>query len=282
MSVKMLDFKYHTNPETGCLCRYVRSDTERFVLHNHNYYELFMVLKGDVLHIVNGTEQLLSEGQLLFIRDFDIHNYQSANGEYFEFINLAFTKENLDALFYYLGDGYPTNELLKAPLPPIVSLSERNKEKIFYNFTEIGLQSDKTHTKMKLRTILFNVFSEYFYNYSSKTTDIPLWLEMTYEKMKKPENFIKGIDRMYEISGKSREHLCRMLKQHYNTTPTTLINELRLEYCENILLSSNLCITDICFECGFENISWFYKAFEKKHGMTPKEYRKKYERNFKS
>ena len=54
MLPKMLDAKDHVDAQSGCLCRYVRSDTEYFRPHNHNYYELFLVLKGDVCHIING------------------------------------------------------------------------------------------------------------------------------------------------------------------------------------------------------------------------------------
>ena len=53
-----------------------------------------------------------------------------------------------------------------------------------------------------------------------------------------------------------------------------MTNELRLGYAANLLLSSNLSATDICYECGFCNLSWFYNAFEEKFEMSPIEYRK--------
>lgn len=79
---------------------------------------------------------------------------------------------------------------------------------------------------------------------------------------------------MYEISGKSREHLSRSLKNYYGVTPSEFIADLRLEYAVNLLLTSNLSVTDICFESGFENLSWFYKQFRQKYGETPADYRK--------
>ena len=272
----MLDKAKHVDLESGCLCRYVRSDTEYFRPHWHNYYEIFMVMSGDVCHIINEKEQNLSVGQLLFIRDFDIHDYKSGDGRPFDFVNLSFTKENLDAMFEYLGDKFPSKELLNAPYPPSVILPEREREKLFYSMTELGGISDKETVKIKMRALLMNIFMQYFFDYSEKNSDIPLWLEMTYEKMKNPVNFIKGTQRLYEISKKSREHLCRCLKKYYNTTPSALVNDLRLEHSVNLLMTSNLSITDICYECGFENISWFYNVFEKKYKITPSQYRKKY------
>ena len=277
MDKKMLDYRIHTDTETGCLCRYVKSDDEYFRLHYHNYYELFMVLKGETYHVVNGKEQRLREGQILFIRDFDDHDYKSVDGNSFEIVNLAFTKETLFSLFQYLGEGFPADNLLKAETPPIVNLSQREKEILFYSFMELNQGADKAVVKLKARTLILKIFTEYFLDYEEKKTEIPLWLEMTWERMKNPKNFIAGAERMYEISGKSREHLSRSLKKYYNTSPSALISDLRLEHSANLILTSNLSITEICFECGFENLSWFYKQFVKKFGMTPVEYRKKYE-----
>lgn len=252
----------------------MRSDTEPFYLHSHDYYELFVVLCGDVVHIINGKEQHLTKGQLLFIRDFDVHNYKSADDEYFEFINLAFTKAVFCELVRYLGKGFPAEDLLKNTFPPLVSLSNDDREKLFYALTSLESGGDKEKTKIRLKFILIQIFMKYFYEYSPNKNNVPVWLEMTYEKMKEPENFVQGIERMYEICPKSREHLCRTFKKYYGITPGEYITDLRLEYSVNLLITSNLTVTDICFECGFENISWFYKAFENKYKTTPLKYRK--------
>lgn len=271
----MLDKNIHTDIDRGFMCRYVRSDTEYFRPHYHNYYELFIVLKGNVCHIINSAEQLLTPGQFLFIRDFDIHDYKSADRNYFEFLNIAFTKDNFEDMANYLGSEFHPENLINAPYPPSIYLSEREKEKIFYAFTELGNYKNDAVAKIKFRTLLVEIFMKYFFEYKSEVSEIPLWLEITVEKMKKPENFVRGNQRMYEISGKTREHISRMLKKHYNTNVRDFVTNLRLEYCVNLLTHSNLSVTDICYECGFENVSWFYKVFEKMHGLTPSEFRKK-------
>ncbi len=274
LEAKLLEEMYHIDKETGFLCRYVRSDTERFKPHYHDYFEVFLMCRGKAMHLINGQERNLYPGDLLFIRDFDIHDYASINGEYFEFINLAFSKETFKLMSDYLGEGFSFEGLLHSPTPPKAVLNKREKEKLFFKMTDTPQKSDKSTVKLKYRILLADIFTTYFLNFQDFESDIPAWLEITVEKMKSPPNFIEGVTKMYEISGKSREHLSRSLKKFYGISPTDFINDLRLEYCANLLIASNLNVTDIAFECGFENISWFYKAFLRKFGVTPFKYRK--------
>ena len=92
--------------------------------------------------------------------------------------------------------------------------------------------------------------------------------------MKKPDNFTLGQNRMVEICGKSPEHLSRTMKKYMNVTPTDFINNLKVNYAANLLANTNLKITDICYEAGFGNISYFYMLFNDAYWKTPKDFRK--------
>lgn len=274
MDTRMLDEKKHVDLESGFLCRYVKSETEYLCPHYHNYYELFVVIRGTLLHIANNTKQQLSQGDMLFIRDFDIHNYQNITKEGFTFLNIAFTKETLDSLNAYLGDAFPKDILLSEKMPPHIRLTENDTQKLFNSATTINAISDANLRKLNMRVLLADIFTKYFMNTTEKPSDIPLWLEMMYEKMKKTQNFTGGIEKMCEISGRTREHIARSMKKHYGISPLEYINELKLNYAANLLMSSNLSIAEICFECGFQNLSWFYSLFNDKYGMTPSKYKK--------
>ena len=273
MEPKMLDKNIHVNNLTGFTIRYVKSETEYFRPHNHNYYEIFLTLKGNINHYVNGKIQHLTAGSLLFIRDFDTHDYATADSESFEFINMSFDKSIAEKMFNYLGDGFDSDALLSAEFPPCVILG-RDYERLFYSLMELNAVDDIKISKTKMKVFILEVFTKYFSDFSGQRTDIPLWLEIACEKIKRPENFIAGVERFVKLSGKSREHLSRSLKQHYNITPTEYVTELRLNYAVNLMRTSNLSITEVCYECGFSNLSWFYKIFEKKFGESPARYKK--------
>ena len=274
--VKRLLAAYHLDTEAECRLRHVKTQTERFVPHCHDYYEIFLTLGGTATHYVNGVSEPIAPGDLIFVRKDDEHDYVNYDKP-FEFLNLAFTENTLLKLFDYLGEGFPAEHLLKAPLPPTVKLADAETHHLYMKLAELHTVNftDKAKLKLKMRGLLVYIFTTYFGDIRTQDgqTDIPFWLENAYEKMRSPKNFIGGKNRFFDLCGVTREHASRSLKKYYNVTPSEYVGDLRLTYAAGLLRSSNLSVTDICYECGFQNVSWFYNAFSEKFGLTPAKYR---------
>ncbi len=274
MEIKQLLATNHVDAETGCRFRHVKSETERFKPHYHDYYEIFLTLNGAATHYANDSYFPVTRGYLIFIRDKDVHDYICSD-EGFEFLNLTFDSNTLCRLFDYLEDGLNKKALLKSKNPPTVRLSESDTERLRLKLAELNTvnYSDTSRLKAKLRSLLAEIFTVYFSDLSLQNSGIPFWLETAYEKMKIPKNFIEGKSRFFELCGRSREHASRSLNKYYNITPSDYVNDLRLCYAANLLNNSNLSATDVCYECGFNNLSWFYVEFEKKFGTSPGKYK---------
>lgn len=67
---------------------------------------------------------------------------------------------------------------------------------------------------------------------------------------------------------------CRYFKKVTNKTFTQFVNEYRLVHASKLLAEQPLSITEVCFECGFNNFSHFNKSFKAFTGQNPSEYRK--------
>jgi len=67
---------------------------------------------------------------------------------------------------------------------------------------------------------------------------------------------------------------CRYFKKATGKTFTQLVNEYRVVHATKLLLESQMSITDICFECGFNNFSHFNKTFNEITGKSASGYRK--------
>lgn len=79
-----------------------------------------------------------------------------------------------------------------------------------------------------------------------------------------------------DISGAacfSRYHFIRLFKRVFNKTPHQYLPEKRIERAKELLASSSLSVTDVCFEVGFQSLGSFSALFHKHVGASPIIYR---------
>lgn len=244
--------------------------------HCHDFFEFFLVTSGKARHLVNSEEQILTEGALVFIRTEDIHYYLSVEGYNCSFINLAFPQRIITSLFNYLGDSFPSELYLESSLPPLVYLPKADKEILKQKLEDLNLisLSDKAAKRSELRTLLAELFTRYMLPKRLETYEpMPLWLSRLCSEMQKGENFTKGVASLMQLSGKTHEHICREMKRYLKQTPTTYINNLRLDYTANLITNTDMPIINISMEAGFNNLSHFNHLFKEKFGMNPSAFR---------
>lgn len=68
----------------------------------------------------------------------------------------------------------------------------------------------------------------------------------------------------------------RFFKLHTGRTFSDYVIEVRLGHAGRMLAESLKPIQEICYECGFNNISNFNRIFKRKRGFTPSEFREIY------
>lgn len=67
-----------------------------------------------------------------------------------------------------------------------------------------------------------------------------------------------------------------IFKKAFGTTISDYIAELRIAHAVSKLLTTDMGITDIAYECGFNSLARFNATFQKKNQCTPREYRKRF------
>ena len=72
-------------------------------------------------------------------------------------------------------------------------------------------------------------------------------------------------------------YLGQLIKKETNSTFAELLNKQRIKAAQQLLLSTNDSIEDICYTVGYSNVGYFYKVFRKLCGKSPKAYRKQIE-----
>lgn len=91
------------------------------------------------------------------------------------------------------------------------------------------------------------------------------------------ENYDKksNVNEIAQIVSLSTPAFCRYFKKQTNMTFTDFMNNYRINQAK-LLLLQNSCITEICFQVGFESPSYFNKLFKQHVGETPSEFKKKH------
>jgi AraC-like DNA-binding protein len=102
----------------------------------------------------------------------------------------------------------------------------------------------------------------------------------TYRRLMRARTFIderydQPLD-LEQISGEaclSRYHFLRLFRRAFNKTPHQYLTQRRIEKAKELLSSSGLTVTDVCFEVGFESLGSFSSLFHKHVGHPPITYR---------
>ena len=261
------------NREDGVSFLRQRSVLETYHLHCHDFYELFYITRGKAIHNINSENLVLSEGDLVLIRPDDIHKYEFLDNFDFEIISIGISPEHFsDASGMLEAD---TSYFDSHEMPFVINLKGHELSDIYRKLCRI----DRIPIGAGRRQYFRSILPFLLYRFMSVEDDhpkaaIPQWLAELIGQMCMPENFIMGLPRLLDLSHLSQEHLTREFRRCLDLTPTEFINLKRLSYAAELINSGAQDMTDVCFACGFNNLSYFYSCFKKQYGCPPKKFSK--------
>ena len=70
-----------------------------------------------------------------------------------------------------------------------------------------------------------------------------------------------------------------LLQTAHRSVDFRLIIDIRLGNATRLLVDSTMSVAEICYDCGFNNVSHFNRIFRKKKGCSPREFRETYKRH---
>lgn len=73
-------------------------------------------------------------------------------------------------------------------------------------------------------------------------------------------------------------YLSHTFKKFIGQTPVQYISHRRVGEAQNLLISTNLTVTEIALQCGYNNSNYFQVVFNNIVGITPKKYRKNWQK----
>ena len=102
------------------------------------------------------------------------------------------------------------------------------------------------------------------------------------ERIKKMLQFIQenyaeelSVERIAKCATISESECLRCFRSMIGTTPIQYVKQFRVQRAAELLLDTELKISDIGAQCGFQEMSYFARAFRQVQGCTPGEYRRR-------
>lgn len=84
------------------------------------------------------------------------------------------------------------------------------------------------------------------------------------------------LSRLADLAGMTPVSFSRFFKIRTGKNLSDYIIDIRLGFAARLLVDSTESIAEICYDCGFNNLSNFNRIFKKKKGCVPKEFRENY------
>lgn len=230
--------------------------------HWHEFYELELVIDGAGSYTIDGTDYEIRSGALFFMCPVSFHQVHFTKDT--RLINIMFRPELCDTTLLF--------RLFSKKTHLSVHLVEDTASFLRTLCREITAEIKNE----AYATALLNCVCQKLLQSDVREDNhpvLPMQKAMLYIQNHFKHNIT--LTEAAAVAGLSPNYFSEQFHQYTDTTFKAYVNNLRFSYAEKLLLYTTLSITEICFECGFNDYSHFLSAFRKQFGVTPTQYRKR-------
>ncbi|WP_445001691.1 helix-turn-helix transcriptional regulator [Exiguobacterium alkaliphilum] len=235
-------------------------------------FQMWLVIAGRVMLLVNGTAIQLDAGMVLMVDCGQLTKVERAEGSFhLKVVSVdpfALFSPSLAAQYVtpYVGMiGYhvlhPTDAGEKAILDTIDRAVRRLKKESIFTLLDVTLQ--------------LAVVWRYWIQRPSVTR------RHGQERMQRMISYIHDHDTMKlslediaAVGGLSRAECCRYFTKWGDTSPLAYVQDVRMQRAARLLCETNLSVAEVANQLGFTSVSHFVQTFKKVHIRTPLAYRK--------
>ena len=136
---------------------------------------------------------------------------------------------------------------------------------------------------LKFMEIMYHLSMSRDYKVLSTTAFAKVGESESSRRIKKIKDYIMGhytevltLESLASIAGMTPTSFSRFFKLHSNQTLSDYIIDIRIGHAIRYLVDTRMTSAEICYQCGFNNLSNFNRLFKKKKGCSPIEFRSRY------
>ncbi len=257
-----------------------------YPIHNHEVFELnFVEHAPGVRRVVGDSNEVIGEYDLAIITGPDLEHVWEQN---------TCTSENIREItvhFYFdLGeDGFlahnPFTSLRKMLLEARKGLAFPLDDimRVYTLLDTLSSVKEGFYAVSQFMTILYELSKSRDMHTLASSSYAKVAVESDSRRVLKVKNYIAKnyteeirLNTLADIAGMSPSAFSRFFKSHTGRTLSEYIIEQRLGYASRMLVDTTNSVAEICYACGFNNLSNFNRIFKKKKNCSPTEFRENY------
>ncbi|MBS1444462.1 MAG: helix-turn-helix transcriptional regulator [Prevotella sp.] len=257
-----------------------------YPIHNHSVYELNFVenAKG-VRRIVGDSQEVIGDYDLCLITSPNLEHVWEQNECHSDDIreitvqfDFSMSDETLFGRNPYASITRMMQEAKKGLSFPLQAIM-----KVYGMLDTLSSVKDGFYAVQQFLTILYELSRCENARTLASSSYAKVTVEDDSRRILKVKNFIfknymdeLRLPELASLAGMSSSAFSRFFKLHTGRNISEYIIDLRLGYAARMLVDTDKCISEIGFDCGFNNLSNFNRIFKKKKGCSPSEFRESY------
>ena len=249
-------------------------------VHWHDELEIIYVKSGFLTVNISGENYIGKPGDAFVVSPGNLHFMGSQNGtvDYFTFLfplkYIAFRSDDMldDKLIEPLNSGH----LMISPEIKD-TVKEQCEQLAGVYAAEIDESESKITGQIRKKIILLQFIHELWkkgFIVENDTTgrntvekEMVSYIQQNYTG----KILLREFGEQFHLSEK---YISRYFKEHFHITLSRYVTYLRLEHAKQMLQETDISVTEVAMQSGYQNISYFIRSFKKTYGVSPLKYRK--------
>lgn len=244
-------------------------------VHWHDELEIIYVKSGLLTVSISGESYTGKSGEAFVVSPGSLHfmGTQNGNVEYFTFLfplkYISFRTDDTldDKLLEPLSSGHL---MIK---PRIGNVAKE----LCGQLIEINESESKITAQIKTKIILLQFILEMWNKEYIIENDISGRNTVEKEMLSYIQQNFSGKISLKEFGERfhlSEKYISRYFKEHFHITLSQYVAYLRLEHAKQLLQDTDIPVTEIAMQSGYQNVSYFIRSFKETYGVSPLKYRK--------
>ena len=247
--------------------------------HLHNHYELYYQIVGERYFFIKDKFYYIRPGDFVLITKNEIHKTVTANQNMYKRILINFKTPFIRDIINLTHDIDFSTFFTQSHIFGINMDDENYIKTLLYRMLdeyENKSYGYKSSLKLQLSELLIYLMSCKKYDYSEGLK----FPNAQYNKISKISEYINKhynekltLDHLAQKYNISSYYLSRTFKDVLGITFIEYLNFTRISESKKLIINTNLSMTEIAFEVGFESSTYFTKVFKSITNTTPLKYR---------